>query len=105
MTSVKIFYDQTQICGFEVSGHSTVSVDDQNGKIVCSAVSSAAYMAANTIIEIIKDNPLVSVSDAEMVLKVKNPSDKTVAVLRGFKLHIEQLAEQYSNNIKVYSEV
>ncbi len=105
MTCVKFLYDQQGICGFEVKGHSTVDSDDQNGKIVCSAVSSAAYMTANTVIEVIKDSPHVSVSDAEMLLRVKNPTDTTVAVLKGFKLHIEQLAQQYSNNIKVYSEV
>ena len=105
MTSVKFFYDLGAISGFEVKGHCTTDSDDVLGKIVCSAVSSAAYMAANTVIEIIKEEAHVSVDDARMVLRVKNPSKETETVLGGFKLHIEQLAEQYSSNIKVYSEV
>ncbi len=105
MTSVKFFYNLESLCGFEIKGHSTQSSDDEIGEIVCSAVSSAAYMVANTVIEVIKADARVSVDDALMILKVSEPSDEVITVLKGFKLHIEQLAEQYSSNIKVYSEV
>ncbi len=91
--------------GFSVKGHSTMGCDDENGRLVCSAISSAAYMAANTVTEIIGDKADIEVEDGKMVLKALNPSDKTVAVLEGFKLHIEQLAEDYSNSIKIISEV
>ncbi len=105
MTKVKFFSDGEKLIGFSVSGHSTESCDDQNGKLVCSAVSSAAYMAANTILEIIGDKSQVIIDDAIMELRLNTPSEKTEIVLKGFKIHIEQLAVQYSNNIKVYSEV
>ncbi len=105
MTSVKFFYDRSILNGFSVAGHSTVSCDDENGKLVCSAISSAAYLVANTVTEIIGDTAEIDLDDALMVLRVNKPSDKTVALLKGFKLHIEQLAVQYSNSIKVYSEV
>ena len=62
-------------------------------------------MAANTITEIVGDNADIEVADGKMVLKVQNPSDKTVAVLEGFKLHIEQLGLDYSDSIKINSEV
>ena len=104
MTKVKFFLDGESIKGFSVKGHSTKNSADQNGKLVCSAVSSAAYMAANTILEVIGENAQVEVNDALMELMVENPSEDTKIVLKGFKLHIEQLAEQYSNNIKI-SEV
>ena len=104
MTKVNFFLDGESIKGFSVKGHSTKNSADQNGKLVCSAVSSAAYMAANTILEVIGENAQVEVNDALMELKVENPSESTQIVLKGFKLHIEQLAEQYSNNIKI-SEV
>ncbi len=94
-----------QIYGFSVSGHSSVDCDDEEGKILCSAVSSAAYMAANTISEIIGDNIDATVDDALMVIKVKNPSAGSVAVLKGFKLHIEQLCLQYNDRISILSEV
>lgn len=104
MTKVKFFNDGEQLIGFRIEGHSTKNSADQNGKLVCSAVSSAAYMAANTILELIGESAQVEVNDALMEIKVENPSEDTKIVLKGFKLHIEQLAEQYSNNIKI-SEV
>ena len=105
MTGVKFLAEKGKLIGFSVRGHSSLNCDDEQGKIVCAAVSSAVYMAANTILEIIGDKADVKVSDAEMVLKVTAPSEKTLAVLEGFKIHIEQLAEQYNTNIKIYSEV
>ena len=104
MTKV-VFYGNPSLLGFCVEGHSTADENDDMGRLVCSAVSSAAYMAANTITEIIGDEAEIAVSDAKMELMVKSPSDKTDAVLNGFKLHMEQLAAQYKKNIKISSEV
>ncbi|MBO5726643.1 MAG: ribosomal-processing cysteine protease Prp [Clostridia bacterium] len=105
MTSVKFFTNLGTLYWFEIKGHSSKNCDDQNGKIVCAAVSSAAYLTANTIIEVIKADADVRVDDALMTVKVENPSDEVQIVLKGLKLHIEQLAEQYSKNIRIYSEV
>ena len=88
-----------------MTGHCTADESDEQGRLVCSAVSSAAYMTANTITEIIGDKADIEVNDGEMILKVKKPSEKTIAVLEGFKLHIQQLEEQYKDCIKVYLEV
>ena len=101
MTSVKFLADNKSIFGFEISGHSSMNCDDESGKIVCSAVSSAAYMAANTIIEIIGDKAEAEVSDALMHFEVKNPSESAIKVLEGLKLHLTELSVQYSNNIKI----
>ena len=101
MTSVKFLADAKGIYGFCVSGHSSVNCDDELGKIVCSAVSSAAYMTANTITEIIGDKADVTVCDAEMLFSVKNPSPASRQVLLGLKLHLTELSGQYSNNIKI----
>ena len=91
--------------GFTVNGHCTIDADDEQGRQVCAAVSSAAYMTANTIIEVIGDKVEADVSDALMKVTVKNPSDKTLTVLEGFKIHLQQMAEQFPNCIKVYLEV
>ena len=64
MTSVKFLADGKGLYGFEISGHSSKNSDDEIGKIVCAAVSSAAYMAANTVIEIIGDRYSADVDDA-----------------------------------------
>ena len=105
MTEVRFFSHGKTLTGFQVSGHATTDSSDEVGKTVCAAVSSAAYMAANTVTEIIGDKAEATVTEAFMCLKVEKPSEKAVAVLQGFKLHITELAKQYSNSIKVYSEV
>ncbi len=102
MTSVKFLADKNGLYGFEISGHSSKDSDDMNGKIVCAAVSSAAYMAANTITEIIGDNANALVDDAKMNFYVSSPNDASKKVLEGLKLHLTELSEQYSNNIKIY---
>ena len=102
MTSVKFLADSKNLYGFEIGGHSSVDCDDIEGKIVCAAVSSAAYMAANTIIEVIGDKAFVEVSDAKMILRCKNASQSSISVLEGLKLHLTCLAQDYSNNIKIY---
>jgi len=102
MTSVKFLADKKGIYGFCISGHSSVNCDDEIGKIVCSAVSSAAYMAANTVTEIIGDEANAVVNDGEMQFEVINPSAFSVKVLEGLKLHLTELSDQYSNNIKIY---
>ena len=101
MTSVKFLADREMIYGFSLSGHCSVDGDDEIGRIVCAAVSSAAYMTANTITEVIGDKAEIEVSDALMCLKTDNPSDATLKVLEGFRLHIKELANQYSNNLKI----
>ena len=101
MTSVKFHADKIGLCGFEISGHSSVDCDDINGKIVCSAVSSAAYMATNTVEEIIGDKCEAIVDDALMNFEVTNPSDASRIVLEGLKLHLTELSKQYSDRIVI----
>ena len=105
MTEVKFLADKSKLYGFLVSGHSSVDCDDEEGKILCSAISSASYMTANTISEIIGDKVEAQVDDGYMEIRVKNPSEKSQAVLLGFKLHIEQLCLQFSDRISILSEV
>ena len=102
MTSVKFLVDSQELCGFEISGHCSRNGDDEAGKIVCAAVSSAAYMVANTITEVIGQKAYIKSSEAKMLLKVNNPSAETKAVLKGLKFHLEELSGQYSNNIRIY---
>ena len=102
MTSVKFLADSKGLYGFEISGHCSADSDDETGKIVCSAVSSAAYMTANTITEIIGDSADAKVDEALMRFSVKKPSDASVKMLKGLKLHLEELSGQYSNNITIF---
>ena len=101
MTSVKFLADAKGIYGFCVSGHSSKNSDDELGKIVCSAVSSAVYLVANTVTDIIGDKAEAVVDDGIMDFKVINPTDTTYKLMNGLKLHLTELSKQYSNNIKI----
>lgn len=105
MTEIKFFADKSKLYGFSVSGHSSENCDDIEGKIVCSAISSVCYMTANTISEIIGDSVEAEVRDGFMEIIVSDPSEKTQAVLNGFKLHMEQLCLEFSDRISILSEV
>lgn len=105
MSEVIFLTDGNDLCGFKITGHCSSDGTDEAGKIVCSAVSSAAYMAANTITEIITDKAEIEVNDAFMRCIVKSPSRESVKVLKGLQLHLKELARQYSSNIKIYGGV
>ncbi|MBQ1183156.1 MAG: ribosomal-processing cysteine protease Prp [Clostridia bacterium] len=105
MTEIRFFKENGLIVGFEVSGHSTVSANDIEGKIVCSAVSSAAYLTANTLSEIVKAEIQADVHDGYMEIKLKSKISQSQVTLEGFYLHASELANQYRNHVKVYSEV
>ena len=74
----------------------------QSGEdVVCAAVSSAAYMAANTVTEVIGANAAAKADEGSMVIRIDNPDKRTETVLRGFELHLTELSKQYPENIKI----
>lgn len=88
------------ICGFEISGHSGFS--EEGSDIVCAAVSSAVYLAANTITEILHINADVTENDGFMSLSLsKREAVNSAVVLDGLRLHLTALSEQYTKYIKV----
>ncbi|HHW46194.1 MAG TPA: ribosomal-processing cysteine protease Prp [Clostridiales bacterium] len=105
MTYVSFKISNGYIIGFDISGHSTAYADDIEGKLVCAAVSSAAYMAANTLTEILKAEADIHIDDARMKFMLKSDPHICQVCLEGFKLHLSQLANQYKNNLKVITEV
>lgn len=89
-----------ELVGFHLTGHSGYA--EIGSDIVCAAVSSAAYMTANTITDIIKVSAEVEVADGDIMLRVF--SKDAVAcrdILQGFRLHMLQLEEQYSEYVIV----
>ena len=94
-----------EIVGFSVDGHA--GYGEAGTDIVCAAVSSAAYMAANTITEVFHADAQVSVDDGEMLVRLtRSQAVNCRDILAGFKLHMVGLEEQYPENIRVsYLEV
>lgn len=105
MTAVTFYFEGELLSGFQIKGHSTASAEDDLGRIVCSAISSAAYMTANTITEIVGADADIKVEDGEMSLKLKNEFEGCFQILSGFMLHIEQLSNEYSDYITLTTEV
>ncbi len=90
-----------EICGFEISGHSGSAEAGED--IICAFVSSAAYMAANTLTEIVKANADIEVKDGFMSLGLTSKIPEAQQILEGLRLHLESLAGDYPDNIKVIS--
>lgn len=93
------------LVGFRISGHS--GSGEESNDIICAAVSSAAYMTANTVTEIIGVEAQVAAEEGYMLVRIPAKAARDCRVLfAGFKLHMLGLEEQYSENINVsYVEV
>ena len=86
------------VTGFEISGHSGFS--EQGSDIICSAVSSAAYMAVNTLTDVQKLDCDVTVNDGFMDLKLsKAEAEAAQVVLNGLLLHLDALSKEYADFI------
>ena len=85
------------ISGFHLSGHAGAGEYGQD--IVCAAVSSAAYMTANTITEIVGATADITVHDGLMELTVTDRIEDCQDILSGFQLHIQALSEEYPQRI------
>ncbi len=99
ITAKFIFGKNSLITGFEISGHSDYS--RQGSDIICASVSSAAYMTANTITDVIDLPADIKTDDGYMLLKLcDGDAEKSAYILRGFMLHIEELQKEYPQYIK-----
>ena len=104
MTKATFYFDENVPYGFLISGHSGFAESGED--IVCASVSSASYMVANTITEILKVNAEINVNDARMKLIVnKEQRHITKDILLGLKLHLDSLAEDYPKFLETLTEV
>lgn len=99
MIKVRFSVGDRQLKGFEISGHAMFA--DSGKDIICAAVSSAAYMAANTVTEIIRADAKAQAEDGAMALTLNEPNEQAETVLRGLELHLTELSKQYPQNIKI----
>lgn len=86
------------VTGVNVNGHAGFS--GQGSDIVCAAVSSAAYMAANTITDVQQLACSVSVDDGFLQIKLSPDEAKQAQViLNGLLLHFNALSQEYAEYI------
>lgn len=98
MIKAEFFKKGDSLTGFKITGHSGFAHEGED--VVCAAVSSAAYMAANTITDVIGDSAEIEVKDGYLSL-VSDGHGETQIILKGLKLHLSALAEDYPNYIKI----
>ncbi len=100
MTTVLFRQSGNTLLGFEISGHSGAGVAGED--VVCAAISSAAYMAANTITDICHLTATAEVKDGYMRVDVdKADAMRCQEILLGLRLHLEQLTRQFPHHIQV----
>lgn len=94
------------LTGFRITGHSGYA--ENGADIVCAAVSSAAFMAVNTLTDVLSVTPKsLRAEDGDMLFQTEE-ADATLCrvVLEGLKNHLLSLEEQYNDFICVrYVEV
>lgn len=90
--------------GFIVRGHA--GSGPKGFDIVCAAVSSAAYLTANTVIEVKKVDADVTVEEGYMAFFIPESAKEAAKdILLGFELHMQELQKQYPTRININSEV
>ena len=93
------------LCGFALEGHcGGIAGCD----IVCAAVSSAAYLTANTVTEVIGAKPELTVDENGAMRLVLSAAEaaRCIDILQGFLLHLDALGQDYPKQIQlIHSEV
>ena len=87
---------------FTVKGHSGYA--QQGADIICAAVSSAAYMAANTVTDVLGVKADADVRDGYMNFAFSGSED-AAKIIRGLELHFRALQEEYPDFIQITTEV
>ncbi|WOC33321.1 MULTISPECIES: ribosomal-processing cysteine protease Prp [Caproicibacterium] len=102
MIQCRFLSDSTtgQCVGFAFSGHAGSREAGRN--VVCAAVSSAAYLTANALTDVLHSKAEITEQDGVLHLRVP-PADepKCRPFLQALKLHIENLEEQYPKYINM----
>ena len=101
MIDACFFKDGDELCGFEIKGHS--GFGKQGTDIICASVSSAAFMTANTITDVLFIDADITLNDDGFFKFVIDPRKEAQPVLKGFEMHLRALSQDYPKNIKVTS--
>ena len=100
MIRFKFFLAGSTVTGFDVVGHAGYGA--KGSDIVCAAVSSAAYLAANTLTDVLSADAAVKVDpNGRMTLALRSENEAARQVLKGLEQHIRMLSVQYPDCIKI----
>ena len=107
MTQIEVIYDNNIIIGFKMEGHA--GYNTKGPDILCASLSAASQMTINGVLDWtgLSLEDIVKKQEArQAILHVHIPSNLHVPtvvqqLLRSFEIFVEQLAEQYKENIKL----
>ncbi len=105
MIRAELFVREKKIVGFHLTGHS--GMDEYGKDVLCAFISSAAYMTANTITDVICARAEAAADEGDMYVRVADGyTDRCRDILSGFELHLLNTKEQYPEYLQViYTEV
>ncbi len=89
-----------EVLGFQITGHAG---GEAGTDIVCAAVSSAAYLTANTVTEVMGISPgELRAGEGDMLLRLRaKDGPRCRELLLGLRLHLEELSRQYPDKVRV----
>ena len=102
MTKVVFYKKDEKLTGFLIKDHS--GYDEEGYDIVCASVSSVAYLTANTLTEIVGAKADIDLREAYFKFVVTDKLDESENHLKGLKLHLESLAQDYSDYVSCKTE-
>ena len=101
MTKALFLFSDGEYISFTVCGHAS-DISYEGRDTVCAAISSAVYLTANNITDIIGDNAEIKMRDGYFSLFLKDGYGKSSSgLIKGLLLHLNALSKQYPENIKV----
>ena len=102
MTKIVCYEKDDKLTGFLIKDHSGYEVEGYD--IVCASVSSAAYLTANTLAEIVGAKADIDLKEAYFSFTLEDKIDEGQSHLKGLKLHLESLAQDYNEYITCKTE-
>ena len=103
MTQIAFSHCGGYLSGFVMQGHTSDNASEK-GRLVCAALSSAAYMCANTLTEVIGLKCDTEVRDGYMRIEVAGDLCPAQQCLKGLRLHFGELKTQYPQHITLIDE-
>ncbi len=102
MTKVVFYEKDEKLTGFLIKDHS--GYEEEGYDIVCASVSSAAYLTANTLTEIVGAKAEIDLREAYFRFMLKDKLEESENHLKGLRLHLESLAGEYNEYITCKTE-
>ncbi len=97
MTKVVFYEKDEKLIGFLITEHS--GYDEEGYDIICASISSAAYLTANTLTDIVGAAADIDLKEAYFKFILKDKLDEGQSHLEGLRLHFSSLAGDYSKYI------